>query len=437
MADVVTIRGLEHRYDRTHALRGVDLTLGAGECLALLGPNGAGKTTLVGALTGTLVPTAGVVRVDGADPRRPATRRRLGVVHQQAGLPRTLTVRELVSGWAIRAGRAPSAAEPVLAELGLGDLAGRRATELSGGQQRRLQLAMALVVDPTLLVLDEPTVGLDTQARRRFWATLTERRDRGTAVLLTTHQIEEAAAVADRVVVLSDGYVIAEGSPTGLTAQLPDRTVTARTRVPESVLRTLRTVLAEDQGMVLGAFAALLALEPDIEIVATAADGDAALAAVLAARPDVLLTDIEMPGRSGLDVAAELARRGVATRVVIVTTFARSGYLRRALDAGVAGYVLKDAPVEQLVDTLRRVHAGQRVIAPELAVAAWDTGDPLTDRERDVLRAAADGSPNAEIAARLHLAEGTVRNYLSSAIAKLGARNRTEAAATARARGWL
>ena len=200
---------------------------------------------------------------------------------------------------------------------------------------------------------------------------------------------------------------------------------------------TIRTVLAEDQGMVRGAFASLLALEPDIEVVATAADGDEALAAVMDAQPDVLLTDIEMPGRSGLDVAAELARRGAPTRVVIVTTFARSGYLRRALDAGVAGYVLKDAPVEQLVDTLRRVHSGQRVIAPELAVAAWDGDDPLTERERDVLRNAADGRPNAEIAARLHLAEGTVRNYLSSAIAKLGARNRTEAAATARERGWL
>jgi len=200
---------------------------------------------------------------------------------------------------------------------------------------------------------------------------------------------------------------------------------------------TIRTVLAEDQGMVLGAFASLLALEPDIEVVATAADGDEALAAAINYQPDVLLTDIEMPRRSGLDVAAELARRRAPTRVVIVTTFARSGYLRRALDAGVAGYVLKDAPVEQLVDTLRRVHRGLRVIAPELAVAAWDGDDPLTERERDVLRNAADGSPNAEIAARLLLAEGTVRNYLSSAIAKLGARNRIEAAATARERGWL
>jgi two-component system response regulator DesR len=200
---------------------------------------------------------------------------------------------------------------------------------------------------------------------------------------------------------------------------------------------TIRTVLAEDQGMVLGAFASLLDLEPDIDVVATAADGQAALAAVVEHRPDVLLTDIEMPGTTGLDVAAELHRRGAPTRVVIVTTFARSGYLRRALDAGVAGYVLKDAPIEQLADTLRRVHSGQRVIAPELAVAAWDGQDVLTDRERDVLRLAADGRPNAAIAADLYLAEGTVRNYLSSAIAKLGVRNRTEAAATARERGWL
>ena len=200
---------------------------------------------------------------------------------------------------------------------------------------------------------------------------------------------------------------------------------------------TIRTVLAEDQGMVLGAFASLLDLQPDIEVVATASDGEAALAAVAAHQPHVLLTDIEMPGATGLDVAAELRRTGSATRVVIVTTFARSGYLRRALDAGVAGYVLKDAPVEQLADTLRRVHSGQRVIAPELAVAAWDGQDVLTDRERDVLRLAADGRPNAEIAASLHLAEGTVRNYLSSAIAKLGVRNRAEAAATARERGWL
>jgi len=241
--NVVTIRGLDHRYGATHALRGVDLTVAAGECVALLGPNGAGKTTLVGALTGMLAPSAGIARIDGADPRRPATRRRLGVVHQQAGFPRTLKVRELVSGWAVRAGRPASDADAVLTEVGLHDLTKRRVTALSGGQQQRLQLAMALVVDPTLLVLDEPTVGLDIDARRRFWATLAARRDRGTAVLLTTHQIEEAAAVADRVVVLHEGTVIASGHPADLTAQLPDRTVTARTALRDSELRALPEVL--------------------------------------------------------------------------------------------------------------------------------------------------------------------------------------------------
>ena len=243
MNNVVTIRGLDHRYGATHALRGVDLTVAAGECVALLGPNGAGKTTLVGALTGMLAPSAGIARIDGADPRRPATRRRLGVVHQQAGFPRTLKVRELVSGWAVRAGRPASDADAVLTEVGLHDLTKRRVTALSSGQQQRLQLAMALVVDPTLLVLDEPTVGLDIDARRRFWATLAARRDRGTAVLLTTHQIEEAAAVADRVVVLHEGTVIASGHPADLTAQLPDRTVTARTALRDSELRALPDVL--------------------------------------------------------------------------------------------------------------------------------------------------------------------------------------------------
>ena len=189
--------------------------------------------------------------------------------------------------------------------------------------------------------------------------------------------------------------------------------------------------------MVLGAFATLLGLEPDLDVVATATDGTAALAAVRAHHPDVLVTDVEMPGATGLEVAAELHRAGARTRLVIVTTFARSGYLRRALEAGVSGYVLKDAPIDQLVDTVRRVHAGQRVIDPALAVAAWDGADPMTDRERDVLRLAADGLPNTDIAARLHLAEGTVRNYLSTAISKLGTRNRIEAARVARERGWL
>ncbi|TCP54940.1 LuxR family two component transcriptional regulator [Tamaricihabitans halophyticus] len=199
----------------------------------------------------------------------------------------------------------------------------------------------------------------------------------------------------------------------------------------------ISVVLAEDQGMVLSAFAELLGMQPDITVLASVADGTAALAAVVEHRPDVLLSDIEMPGMSGLDVADELLRLESPTRVLIVTTFARGGYLRRALEAGVAGYVLKDAPIEELTRALRRVHAGERVIAPELAVAAWGARDPLTDRERELLREVAEGASNADIARELRLAEGTVRNYLSTALAKLGARNRTEAARIARERGWL
>ncbi|MCR3749403.1 response regulator [Lentzea californiensis] len=199
----------------------------------------------------------------------------------------------------------------------------------------------------------------------------------------------------------------------------------------------IRVVLAEDQAMVRGAFAQLLDLQPDVTVVATAGDGDEALAAVAEHRPDVLLTDIEMPGRTGLDVAQALSGRGDPTRVLIITTFARSGYLRRAMDAGVSGYVLKDAPIADLVSALRRVHAGERVVAAELAMAAWDSADPLTPRERELLQEVTTGASNADIAARLNLAEGTVRNYLSTAMAKLGARNRSEAANTARERGWL
>ena len=199
----------------------------------------------------------------------------------------------------------------------------------------------------------------------------------------------------------------------------------------------IRVVLAEDQTLVLGALAALLDLEDDIDVVATAADGTEALATVQREKPDVLLTDIEMPGMTGLEVLQRIQDEKIDTRVIIVTTFGRSGYLRRALEGGAAGYLLKDAPAEELAEAVRRVQQGLRAVSPELATQAWSEPDPLTDRERQVLRLAGEGLSNAAIAEELHLSEGTVRNYLSEAIGKLGAHNRTEAARLARKQGWL
>lgn len=199
----------------------------------------------------------------------------------------------------------------------------------------------------------------------------------------------------------------------------------------------IRILIAEDQNMVLGALAALLSLESDLDIVAQATDGSKALALARLHQPDVVLTDIEMPIMSGLDLALAIRDEFKAMRVLILTTFARPGYLRKALEAGVAGYMLKDGPSDKLADAIRRINQGLRVIDPELALDAWEGGNPLNDRERQVLSLAGEGYRNQEIAQQLHLAEGTVRNYLSDALGKLDARNRVEAYRKARDQGWL
>ena len=201
--------------------------------------------------------------------------------------------------------------------------------------------------------------------------------------------------------------------------------------------RKIRVVIAEDQRMVLGALAALLSLEDDIEVVAQASDGNAALAMVREHQPDVLITDVEMPLLSGLDVA-RLLRGQTPARVIVLTNFARAGYLRRALEADVSGYVLKAQPASELADAVRRVHQGMRVIDRELAAESWSAeADPLTPRQREILLLATEGASTADIAARLKISTGTVRNYLSEAILKLGAANRIDAARIARDKGWL
>ena len=199
----------------------------------------------------------------------------------------------------------------------------------------------------------------------------------------------------------------------------------------------IRVLIAEDQGLVLGALAALLELESDITVLAEARNGREALRLVLEHQPDVLLTDIEMPHVTGLELAAEVKRQAPKTRVIIVTTFARGGYLRRALEAGAAGYLLKDAPARELAEAVRRVYAGGRAVHPELAAEAWSERDPLSERERRCLRLAGQGQTSAEIAHELGLSDGTVRNYLSEAISKLGVSNRAQAARLAREKGWL
>ena len=203
-------------------------------------------------------------------------------------------------------------------------------------------------------------------------------------------------------------------------------------------MTAIRVLLAEDQAMIREALAALLSFEDDIEVVAQVGRGDEVTPAALASKPDVALLDIEMPGMDGLTAAAALSQASPGTRIVILTTFGRPGYLRRAMEAGASGFVVKDSPADRLARTIRQVLSGQRVIDPELAAAALSEGaSPLTPRERDVLAASQDGATIAEIAAALYLSEGTVRNYLSACIQKTGASNRTEALRVAEEHGWL
>ena len=201
---------------------------------------------------------------------------------------------------------------------------------------------------------------------------------------------------------------------------------------------TTRVLLAEDQGMLRSALAALLDVEPDLQVVAQVERGDQILPAVTEHRVDVALIDIDLPGGSGLDALPHLAEQAPGCAAIIVTTFARAGYLRRAMDSGARGFLVKDDPVDQLAAAIRRVLAGEVVVAPDLAVAALSAPvNPLTEREREVLTASRDGATVTDIAGRLYLSEQTVRNYLSSAIGKTGARNRAEARAVAEDHGWV
>ncbi len=199
----------------------------------------------------------------------------------------------------------------------------------------------------------------------------------------------------------------------------------------------IRVLIVEDQTMLRSALSALLALEDDIDVVGSAGDGLEGIELTRELKPDIVISDIEMPRKTGLELADWIKQKKLATRVIIVTTFARAGYLRRALDAGVSGYLLKDSPGDILPNAIRTVHQGGRTIDPDLAAQAWSESDPLTDRERQALRLSADGLTNAQIAAELNLNDGTIRNYISEAISKLGANNRIDAARIARDKGWL
>ena len=283
---VARLDAVAKSYAGIPALRGITLALRPGEVTALLGPNGAGKSTAVGLLTGRLTPDGGSVRLFGLDPRRPAARARMGVMLQSAGLPDVLTVQELVE---LQSGyyRRPREVGETLTMAGLVGLEKRRAGTLSGGQGRRLQYALAICGEPDLLVLDEPTTGLDHEARRALWATVRAEADGGAAVLLTTHYLEEADALADRVVVIDEGTIVADGTPSAIKADVAGSTIRCRTRLSEAALRRLPGVrrVARDGGLAsllvtdaVSAVRALLSADEDLaELSVTAASLEDAL----------------------------------------------------------------------------------------------------------------------------------------------------------------
>ncbi len=201
--------------------------------------------------------------------------------------------------------------------------------------------------------------------------------------------------------------------------------------------KSIRIVIAEDQTMLLGALKALLELEPNIKVVGQAANGAEAKKLIEIEQPDLLISDVEMPQLSGIELAEWVKASEQAVKIIMLTTFARAGYLKRALNAGVQGYLLKDAPTDQLISAINKVMQGRKVIDPELMADAWDDVDPLTEKERKVLQLALQGMTTEAIAEHIHLSAGTVRNYLSNAASKLGANNRIEAARIAKQKGWL
>ena len=290
MASVAQLRGVTKFYGKQRVLDRISLDVRAGEVTALLGPNGAGKTTCVGIITGRLAAASGDALLFGLDPKRPAARARMGVVLQSAGLPDMLSVGELV---ALQSGyyRRPREIDETLVLAGLDGLEDRRAGKLSGGQQRRLHYALAICGKPDLLVLDEPTTGLDHEARRRLWKTVREEADSGTAVLLTTHYLEEADALADRIVVIDEGRVVADDSPAGIKAKVAGATLRCRTSLSDSRLAALPGVRRVSRS---GAAANLLV-----------ADGTSAVRALLAADPG--LADLTISAASLEDALADVA----------------------------------------------------------------------------------------------------------------------------------